>query len=97
MSSQRELRRWWADGVTEQELTARKANLIGTYRVELSGTAGMARTLLSIVLQGRDVTWLDQYPPAIDALSIKQVNAAIRRYLDPQKMVVVKTGTLPTS
>jgi zinc protease len=96
-SAQRELQHWWADGVTEQELTARKANLIGTYRVELSATTGMARTLLSAVLQGRDVTWLDRYPVAIDALNVKQVNAAIKRYLDPQKMVVVKTGTLPRS
>src|SRR5271155_5018874 len=56
-SAQRELRRWWADGVTDQELAERKTNLIGTYLVELSDTTGMARALLSAVLQGRDVTW----------------------------------------
>ena len=96
-SAQRELRRWWADGVTDQELAARKANLIGTYLVELSDTTGMAHALLNAVLQGRDVNWLDQYPSAIDALTVQQVNTAIRRHLDPGKMLFVKTGTLPTS
>ena len=97
ISAQRELQRWWADGVTDQELAARKTNLIGTYRVELSNTTGMAHALLNAVLQGRDVTWLDQYPLAIDALTIQQVNTAIKRHLDPEKMLLVKTGTLPTS
>ncbi len=96
-SAQRELRRWWADGVTDQELAARKTNLIGTYRVDLSDTTGMAHALLNAVLQGRDVTWLDQYPLAIDALTVQQVNTAIKRHLDPEMMLVVKTGTLPTS
>jgi zinc protease len=96
-SAQRELRRWWADGVTDQELAARKTNLIGTHLVELSDTAGMAHALLNAVLQGRDVTWLDRYPLAIDALTLQQVNTAIKRHLDPEKMLVVRTGTLPTS
>jgi zinc protease len=95
-SAQRELRRWWADGVTDHELAARKTNLIGTYQVELSDTTGIAHALLYAVLQGRDVTWLDQYPLAVDALTVQRVNAAIKRYLDPEKMLVVKTGTLPT-
>ena len=94
-STQRELHHWWADGVTGEELAARKTNLIGTYQVGLADTFGMARTLLSTVLRGRDVTWLDQYPKAVDAVTLLQVNTAIKRHLNPEKMIVVKTGTLP--
>jgi zinc protease len=57
----------------------------------------MARTLLSTVLRGRDVTWLDQYPKAVDAVTVRQVNTAIKEHLNPEKMIVVKTGTLPKS
>lgn len=92
-STQHELRRWWADGVTDQELAARKTNLIGSYQVGLSNTSGMASTLLQTVLRGRDVTWLDQYPRAIDALTVEQVNVAIKHYLNPERMVVVNVGT----
>ena len=93
-SAQRELNHWWADGVSEDELAARKTNLIGTYQVGLANTSGMARTLLLTVLRGRDMTWLDQYPKAVDATTLRQVNTAIKQYLNPSKMVVVKTGTI---
>jgi zinc protease len=94
-STQRELQHWWADGVTGEELAARKTNLIGTYQVGLADTSGMAETLLSTVLRGRDVTWLDQYPKAVAAVTLLQVNSAIKRHLNPEKMIIVKTGTLP--
>jgi len=57
----------------------------------------MARTLLSTVLRGRDVTWLDQYPKAVDAVTLQQVNTAIKQRLNPEKMVIVKAGTMPKS
>jgi zinc protease len=94
-SAQRVLEHWWADGITDEELAARKTNLIGSYQVGLADTLGMAQTLLSTVLTGRDVTWLDQYPKAIDAVTLLQVNTAIKQHLSPEKMIVVKTGTLP--
>jgi zinc protease len=43
------------------------------------------------------LTWLDDYATAIRALTVEQVNAAIKKYLDPQNMVLVKVGTVPTS
>jgi zinc protease len=96
-STQRELQRWWTDGVTDQELVMRKRNLIGTYQVGLSNTEGMATALLSSVLKGHDVTWLDQYPKAVGAVTLQQVNAAIKGHLNPENMVVVRTGPAPTS
>jgi len=94
-SAQGVLEHWWADGITDEELAARKTNLTGRYQVGLANTSGMARTLLSTVLRGRDVTWLDQYPKAVDAVTLLQVNTAIKQHLRPEKMIVVKTGTLP--
>jgi len=32
-STRRELRKWWSEGVTEQELTARKEGMLGSYFV----------------------------------------------------------------
>jgi zinc protease len=97
VSTRRELQQWWADGVTDEELAARKTNLIGTYQVGLANTSGMAHTLLSTVQRGREVTWLDQYPKAVDAVTRQQVNTAIKQHLNPDNMVVVKTGSLPAS
>jgi zinc protease len=57
----------------------------------------VAETVLLTVLRGRDMTWLDQYPKAIDAVTLRQVNTAIKEHLNPEEMIVVKTGTLPKS
>ncbi len=92
-STRRELQRWWQDGITAEELVARKANLIGTYKVGLATTDGLARSLLRNEQRGMPLRWIDDYPRAVDALTLQQVNAAIRRHLDPQNMVVVKAGT----
>ena len=37
---------------------------------------------------------LDEFPKDVEALTVSQVNAAIKKHLDPQKMVLVKAGTV---
>ena len=95
-STRRELDSWWQDGVTAQELAARKTNMIGTYQVSLATTDGMARAMLQTVERGKPLSWLDELPKAIEALTVEQVNAAIKKNLDPKKMVLVEAGTFAT-
>lgn len=94
-STVRELRQWWTDGIRAEELAERKQSLVGTYQVGLSTTGGLAGALLSTAQRGLDLNWLDRYPEAVRALTLEQVNTAIRKYLDPDKMVLVEVGTLP--
>jgi zinc protease len=96
-SAQRELMQWWSGGVTEQELASRKQNLIGTYQVSLATTRGLARAFLTTIQRGYEVSWLDNYPAAINALTLAQVNRAIHEHIDPTKLVLVEAGTLPSS
>jgi len=93
-STRRELLKWSREGVTAEELTARKTNLIGAYQVSLSTTQGLAAALQQAVLRGYPVSWLDDYPRAIDALTLDEVNRAIKKHVDPQKLVLVKAGTV---
>jgi len=93
-STRRELFAWWKDGITEQELAARKQGLIGGYLVGLSTTAGLASTILTDVQRGYDVSWLDGYPQAVRALTRDQVNAAIKSHLDPASMVLIEAGSV---
>jgi zinc protease len=93
-ASRRELQAWWQNGITEQELAQRKRGIIGGYEVGLSTTGGLATTILSNVQRGYDLTWLDAYPKAVDALTVGEVNAAIKAHLDPSKMVLVEAGSL---
>ena len=93
-STQRELLKWARDGVTAEELAARKTNLIGSYQVSLATTVGLAGALQQAVLRGYPVSWLDDYPRAIEAITLDEVNRAIKKHIDPEKMVLVKAGTV---
>jgi zinc protease len=93
-STQRELLKWSREGVTAGELAARKTNLIGSYQVSLATTGGLASALQQAVLRGYPVSWLDDYPRAIQALTLDEVNRAIKEHIDPAKMVLVKAGTV---
>jgi zinc protease len=93
-STRRELDRWWKDGVTEQELAARKQGLVGGYLVGLSTTAGLANAILTNLQRGYDVSRVEEYPGAVKALTRDQVNAAIKNRLNPGVMVLVKAGSV---
>ena len=94
-ATRRELQVWWEKGVTADELAARKTNLIGAFQVGLATTRGMAGAIQLTLDRGKNLSWLDELPKAIDALTVEQVNSAIRKYVDPQKLVLVEAGTLP--
>ncbi len=96
-STRRELHKWWAEGVTEAELSQRKQSLVGNFQVGLSSTSGLAAALLSTSQRGLELTWLDRYPDMIRALTLPAVNATIHRYLDPDHMTLVEVGTLPAA
>jgi zinc protease len=93
-STKRQLMLWYEAGATAAEIESRKSNLIGAFQVGLSTTNGMAGTLLATVERGYPLNWIDDYPLRIRALTDGQVNGAIKRYLNPARMVVVKAGTL---
>ncbi len=94
-STQRQLQLWYDQGVTPAEISARKSNLVGSFKVGLATTAGMANVLLATVNRGYDLNWLDEMPGKINGLTDAQVNGAIKKYLKPATMVTVKAGTLP--
>ena len=94
-STKRQLAKWYADGVTDKEVADRKTNLIGTYKVGLATTDGLAGVMLATVQRGFTPAWLDDYPRQINALTPAQINGAIRKYLKPDDMFLVKAGTVP--
>jgi zinc protease len=93
-STRRVIESWWTDGVTDAELSAHKQGIIGGYRVGLSTAGGVAGAILTSLQRGYDLSWLDDYPQAIGAVTREQVNHAIRTHLDPGAMVLVEAGSV---
>lgn len=94
-AAKRELTKWYNEGITPAELDYRKDNLVGSFKVSLATTGGMAASLLGAKHRGYDQTWLDVYPDKIKALTLGEVNTAIKTHLKPDSMVIIKAGTIP--
>jgi zinc protease len=94
-SAQKHLGEWFEKGVTAQELADHQGNLTGSFKIALATTEGMSQVLLNTVNRGKPLSWIDEYPTKINALSLGEVNRAVKQYLKPEKMVVIKAGTVP--
>jgi zinc protease len=86
--------KWVKDGITAEELENKKTNLIGSFKVGMSTTNGMARTILSFIERGLEPNYIDQYPKDIDKATLQQVNDAIKKYVKLDKMIIIKSGSL---
>jgi zinc protease len=94
-STVRELRRFLTAGVTEEELANFKVTLTGSFQLGLATTEGLAGALLACLQRGYGPEWIDAYPGRVEALTAAQVNAALRRHLNPDRMITVLAGPLP--
>jgi zinc protease len=89
---QEELKRFVADGITPEELDRARGGYLQSLQVGRSTDAGMATALNNLRFLGRTFEWQAQLQRKIEALTPEQVNAAVRRHLDPAKLVVVVAG-----
>lgn len=94
-STRRQLTAWHEQGITAAELKRVQGDLVGTYKIGLSTTDGMAGTILNTMNRELPLSFIDEYGTRINSLTLAQVNGAIRKHLDPDKMVLIKAGTVP--
>jgi zinc protease len=94
-STRRQLTEWHDKGVTAAELERAKTEVAGTYQVRLATTGGTAGTILQMLNAGMPLAYVDEYPQRVAALTLAEVNDAIKRHLDPSRMVLVQAGTVP--
>jgi zinc protease len=93
-STQRELMSWWKNGISADELAYRKTSIAGKFLIGLETTSGLANALLDCVESGFDLTHLDEFPAKVNALTLDEVNVAIKKYIDPSKLALIKAGTM---
>ncbi len=82
-----ELARALDNGFTARELDEAKKGLLAARRLQRSQDANLASTLLGNLYIGRTMLVAQQVDEAIGAAGLEQVNTALRRYLQPQRLV----------
>ncbi len=86
------LTRYVAEGITSQELEDEKSAFVGSFLVGLGTNGGIAAQLLLAEVFGFGPAYLDHLPEQVRALTRDEVNAAIRTYLHPERLITVIAG-----
>lgn len=89
-----QLAKWVESGITKAELTAKQSTITGSYKVGLATTSGLAGQILTNAERGRPNSYLDKFPELINALTVEQINNAIQKYIDKDRMFFIAAGSL---
>jgi len=80
------------DGITEQELDDAKKALLESSKISLAQDGALSGTLLGQLSTGRTMEYTAQRLAKIEATSLEDVNAAVRKYMDWSRLVHVHAG-----
>ena len=82
-------------GATPDELREAKEYLTGSYPLALETNGGIAGQLLEAEDYGLGLDYPQKYAALIDAVTLPQVDAAAKKYLHPDKAVLILSGAVP--
>ena len=88
-----EVRSFVGGGMTEKELAEEKSSRIGRFKVDLGSNAGIASALDAAIYYGFGVSYLDEFPAKVAAVTREQADAAFARRVRPDAFTVVSAGT----
>jgi zinc protease len=87
-----ELARLLEEGVHEQELGEAKEAYLKQMKIRRAGDEPLAALLQEGLYEGKTLAFYAELETRIAGLTVEQVNAALRRHLDPTRLVVVQAG-----
>jgi len=93
-STMSQLEKWFKEGITEEELAAKKSTIIGSYKVGMANSKSLANLILANAERGRSTAYLDEYPKLVEALTLQQVNNVINHYVNINNLITVNAGSL---
>ena len=84
-----------ADGPTAAELRAAKDNLIGGFALRIDSNRKLLGNVVNIATNGLPLDYLEHWTQRVEALTVRDVRAAMQRKLQPERMVTVVLGAQP--
>ena len=80
------------DGFTADELKTAKSGYLQSRQVARSQDASLTNTLSNNLYLNRTMQWDADFEKKIEALTPEQIKAALNKYIDYNKLVIVKAG-----
>jgi zinc protease len=85
------------DGFTEDELKAAKSGWLQGRQVSRGRDSRVATTLANYLFYNRTFNWDAELEKRVEAVTVVQAAAALRKYIDPAKLTVVTAGSSATA
>ncbi len=80
------------EGVSKDELDGKKTTVIGSNEVGMSSAGSLTSVLSSAAERGKSIDWVRGFRHRVDAVTVDQVNDAVSRHLDVEKLSVGMAG-----
>lgn len=87
-----ELEKFLSNGPTPQELEDAKKGFLGSQRVGRNGDAAQAGQIANNLNLGRSFAFTSELEKRIKELTPDDIKTAFRKYIDPDKLVIVRAG-----
>ena len=81
-------------GISEDDLAKESGRALGSFKVGLSSSLGIARVITEFEFLGLGTEELDKISSRYSSLTKAKVDEAMRRYFHPEKAVTIVSGTL---
>jgi zinc protease len=80
-------------GISKMELEDKVGDAIGSFAVQLRSSSGIAQALVRFEFMGLGMEAMDCLADDFNAVTKSQVDAAMRKYMHPDKLLTVLAGT----
>jgi zinc protease len=87
-----ELAKSLSTGFTAEELTAAKSGILQQRLQNRSQDRSLAGNWTNNLYLDRTFAWSKQFDAHLTALTLADINKAVKKYLDPQRITFVKAG-----
>lgn len=87
-----EIARALAEGFTADEIAKGKSGYLQTRQINRAQDSVLAGTLANYLFLDRTFKWDEEFERKISALTPEQIQAAMRRHIDPSKITIIKAG-----
>jgi zinc protease len=87
-----ELRRWPV--MSREELDLSRKDLLHGRAQARSDDGAVAQMLTEHLLLGRDMSWEARLDDALSRVTVEEVSAAVKKFVDPARFVWIRAGTL---
>ena len=92
-----ELKKAIAEGYTDEEIQTAKSGFKESERLRRTQDRDVSSRLASYLFLGRTFAWDEEFEKKVLAVNKQQVQDAMRKYLDPAKISIIKAGDIKGS